>query len=296
MLPKTTLRVLARSEAALHSSKPLQDTALLRRRSWHNWLVLAATCALCTLALVLTVGLSRDRASFWPWPATNPLLLLALAIVVAILVNYLTLQQRRVLQLISSNADLTREIAGREQVEHELRSERERLEQRVLDRTAALESQSQRLLELYQAAHEFVGNVSHEFRTPLTVIKAYAGSLREELWDTPDQTVLEHLQAIENRVGDLTLMVDDLLDFNRIEAGILRVSRRTCRLEEVLAGIWETLERRAAVFGIELVKRTETELPPIYCDLDKIARIVLNLSVNALKFSERGTLVEVWAR
>jgi signal transduction histidine kinase len=280
----------------LHPSKPNQDTALLRRRSWHNWLLLAGTCVLSTLGLVLSVALSRDPDSVWPWRATGSLLLMALVIVVVILVHYLTFQQRRVLQLISSNADLTREISSREQVESELRSERELLEQRVMDRTAALEIQSQRLLELYRAAHEFVGNVSHEFRTPLTVIKAYAGSLKDELRDTNDPTVLEHLQAIENRVGDLTLMVDDLLDFNRIEAGILRVSRRVCRLEDVFESIWETLERRAAVFGIELAQRVDPDLPPIYCDMDKIGRVVLNLTVNALKFSERGTGVEVWAR
>lgn len=283
-------------EGILIPSKPHFDTASLRRQSWHNWVVLAVTCILCTLGLALTVGISLDRASLWPWAGTGTVLLGALGFLVAVLVQYLTYQQRRMLLLVTSNSDLTEEVTRRQDMERALRLEREQLEQRVAERTSALESQSRRLIELYGVAHEFVGNVSHEFRTPLTVIKAYAGALKDELAEHEDPTVLQHLGAIENRVDDLTVMVDDLLDFNRIEAGILRVSRRTCTLETILSPIWEALERRASVLDIPLQLRIDADLPKIYCDIEKIGRVVINLTMNAFKFSDRGSTVVVWAR
>src|SRR5262245_6175767 len=105
-------------------------------------MMLAGTCIVCTLGLALTVGISLDRAAIWPLAGTGTVLLGALGFLVALLVQYLTYQQRRVLLLVTSNSDLTDEVARRQTVEQTLRSEREQLELRVAERTAALESQS----------------------------------------------------------------------------------------------------------------------------------------------------------
>ena len=99
----------------------------------------------------------------------------------------------------------------------------------------SLEKKNRRLSELYKTAHEFVDNVSHEFRTPLTVIKEFASIVRDGLAGDVTDEQREYLDIVNNRVDDLSIMVDDMLDISKLEAGILGVCRRLCRGDEIVA-------------------------------------------------------------
>lgn len=160
---------------------------------------------------------------------------------------------------------------------------RQLLEDLQLAKTT-LESKNRRLAELYETAHEFVDHVSHEFRTPLTVIREFATILRDGLAGdtTPEQR--EYLEIVVNRVDELALLVDDMLDISRLEAGIMGLHRRECALDEIVARARITLERRAAASHASLAVDVEPDLPHVFGDPEKLGRVIINLGINALKY------------
>ena len=159
-----------------------------------------------------------------------------------------------------------------------------------------LEKRNIRLAELYETAHEFVDNVSHEFRTPLTVIKEFTSILNDGLVGEVSSEQKEYLVTVLDRVDDLATMIDDMLDISKLEAGLLGVARKVCSVEETLGRVLKTLERRAACNQIKLVVSVDESVPMIYCDPEKIGRVIINLAINAFKFSNEGSEVLLWVK
>ena len=137
---------------------------------------------------------------------------------------------------------------------------------------------------LYKQAHDFVDNVSHEFRTPLTVIKEYSSLISEGFVGEVNSEQVRMLAIIENRVEDLNTMVDDMLDSSKLESGLIGVWRKPCSVNDILGHVETTLERRAQVKGVTLTWEIAEELPTLFCDAEKIGRVIANLGINALKF------------
>ena len=160
----------------------------------------------------------------------------------------------------------------------------------------ALEAKNTRLAELYETAHQFVDNVSHEFRTPLTVMKEFTAIIRDGLAGEVNEEQREYLEIVLNRIDDLSTMVDDMLDISKLEADVLRVSRRECQIEEIILNVRTTLERKALARKVSLDFAIDDSLPAVYCDPEKAGRVIINLAVNALKFCSEGGHVDVWAR
>lgn len=155
---------------------------------------------------------------------------------------------------------------------------------------------NQNLADLYSTALQFVDNVSHEFRTPLSVIKEFSSILHDGIAGALNQEQREYAGIILARVDDLTLMVGDLLDISRLESGLVGVHRRPHRCSEILEGVRTTLERRTSARGVELEIDLAPDLPAVYCDAEKAGRVIVNLGINASKFCSDGSKVAVWAR
>lgn len=158
-----------------------------------------------------------------------------------------------------------------------------------------LRRKNQKLAELYQTAHRFVENVSHEFRTPLTVIKEYASIIQDGLAGEVSEEQHRYLGIVTDRVEDLSIMVSDMLDISRLEAGLLGVSRAAQDVEAIVDRFRPTLERRALASGSALEIALDGDLPQVYCDANQVGRVLINLVVNALKFTQDGGKVRVWA-
>ena len=149
-----------------------------------------------------------------------------------------------------------------------------------------------RLAEMYKTAHKFVDHVSHEFRTPLTVIREFASIIHDGLAGVVNEEQREYLDIVINRVDDLSMLVDDMLDTSKLEAGILGVWREDCQVVDIIEHVQTTLERRATAVGARLLVDIPPDLPPVHCDAEKIGRVITNLVVNALKFcGEAGEVV-----
>jgi hypothetical protein len=159
-----------------------------------------------------------------------------------------------------------------------------------------LAQKNERLAQLYETAQQFVENVSHEFRTPLTVIREFTSIIRDGLDGPVSSQQAEHLEKVLHRTDDLALMVDDMLDISKLEAGLLGVWRRPCRASDLLETVRGLLTSRANSKQIRLGVSAQPGLPEVFCDEEKARRVLINLTVNALKFASEGGTVNLWAK
>ncbi|MCA9188918.1 MAG: hybrid sensor histidine kinase/response regulator [Pirellulaceae bacterium] len=176
-----------------------------------------------------------------------------------------------------------------------MRAENDRLLRDLQDSKTMLERKNQRLERLCETAQQFVDNVSHEFRTPLTVIMEYASLLREGITGEVNDEQRRLLAVIDDRAGDLNTMVDDMLDVSKLESGLLGAYRKECRLHDIVAHVLPSLQRKADVRSACLETAIPDDLPSVYCDAEKVGRVIVNLVVNAIKFSRVPGAVRLWA-
>ena len=133
---------------------------------------------------------------------------------------------------------------------------------------------------------DFVANVSHELKTPLTSISGYAETI---LTDRPDPTVTRRfLETILNNARRMQRLVDDLLDLSRIEAGRWQPEPDTVDVVAAVEEVWTGLADRAESRGIELSLETATGAETVWADPDGLRQVLLNLLDNSLRYSRPG--------
>lgn len=169
--------------------------------------------------------------------------------------------------------------------------EKHALRLKLSESNLALKSRNERLAEMCASAHEFVDHVSHEFRTPLTVIREFASIINDGLAGSTNQGQREYLEIIINRVDDLSILVDDMLDTSKLEVGLLGIARSDCRVQSIVDHVRPVLERRAKAANATIDINSSASLPMVYCDPDKVGRVIINLVINALKYcGDPGTV------
>jgi hypothetical protein len=175
-------------------------------------------------------------------------------------------------------------------------AESERIRSELEGANHALAGMNAQLSELYQTAQRFVEDVSHEFRTPLTVVKGYAEIMAEGLAGPITEQQKEFLGYVTDRTRDLAQMVDDLLDSSKLRAGTMRIDRKGHQVAEIVAHARLMIAAKAAANQIEVVEDIDPDLPEVYGDAEKSGRVLVNFAVNATKFSPRGGRITLWAR
>ncbi|MFE8938610.1 SpoIIE family protein phosphatase [Streptomyces sp. NPDC007872] len=153
----------------------------------------------------------------------------------------------------------------------------------------AQQRRAEELAELDRAKTTFFSNISHEFRTPLTLIMGPVQELRQQLADA-DPRVREELEAVHRNGLRLGKLVNTLLDFSRIEAGRMRASYEPVDLAAVtgeLASVFRSaVDKAGLAFHVDCAPLSE----PVYVDRGMWEKVVLNLLSNALKFTFDGTI------
>lgn len=175
-------------------------------------------------------------------------------------------------------------------------SERKLVEAEIERVHLQLTRQNHRLIVLTDQAHRFVDDVSHEFRTPLAVIKEFGAIIADGLAGPTTTEQGQYLAIIDNAALDLNQMVEDFLDSSKLRAGRLRVDRRPQRIDKIFARIRPGLQQKAASRSITVIERIDAELPLVFADEEKVRRVIVNLATNAIKFSPEGSQIELWAR
>jgi len=171
----------------------------------------------------------------------------------------------------------------------------ESLERKVQDRTAELQTETQRANVLAQEAKaasraksQFLANMSHEIRTPMNVIIGFCSILEDEK-DLAEEQRVEYIKNINNSCKILLSIINDILDFSKIEAGQLEIERTKCSLKHTLAGIEEMLKLSAKEKGLAFDVIPCHPLPEfIYTDPTRLKQCLINLANNAIKFTKEG--------
>lgn len=142
------------------------------------------------------------------------------------------------------------------------------------------------LRRLEAVRRDFVANVSHELKTPLTSISGYAETL---LADTPDpDTTRRFLSTILDNARRMQGLVDDLLDLARIEAGRWQPNPERVDVTEAAREVWNALADRAAARSVEFEADIPSEASVVLADVDALRQVLTNLVDNSLRYTPPG--------
>ena len=143
-----------------------------------------------------------------------------------------------------------------------------------------------------QQKTSFVSNVSHELKTPLTTIRMYAELLAERRVRDPDKR-RDYLAVIVSESQRLTRLVNNVLEFGRLEQGRKRYHRVPLDLAVAVREVLRGLEPRLQEAGMELRGTRILEAAPAHSDRDALEQILLNLFDNSLKYAAEGLAITV---
>lgn len=139
------------------------------------------------------------------------------------------------------------------------------------------------------AKSDFLATVSHEIRTPLNGIAGYTGLLLKETDLTPTQA--RYADRIRTASAALKTVVDDILDFSKIEAGQIALDPVDFRLRKLVDDVMSIVRGSSIGRGLKIECRVPRDLPErVFGDENRLRQVLLNLLVNAVKFTPAGTV------
>jgi predicted ATPase/signal transduction histidine kinase len=198
-----------------------------------------------------------------------------------------TSERKQVLELLSSQMAISIQNA-------QLYSN---LEQTVKERTAALQEQKEEAEKLKERAEisekfkeQFLANMSHEIRTPMHAISGMTKILRR---NKPAPNQEKYLSAIHQSSDNLLVILNDILDLSKIEAGKIEIESISMNPFGVTSAVMEILRFKAEEKGLALHREITPDVPSqVMGDPTRLNQILINLVGNAIKFSEQG-IVEI---
>ena len=180
---------------------------------------------------------------------------------------------------------------------YQLEKEKEDLERTVAERTVEiaaktrqLEEQAEKLKELDHVKSRFFANISHEFRTPLTLI---IDPLREMISGSYRGDTMPQLSVMLRNAHRLLRLINQLLDLSKLESGSMKLQARRENLVTILKNVVSSFESRATQKGINLLLHGDHDSVEGYLDRDKLEKVLFNLLSNAMKFTPSGGTIRV---
>ncbi len=150
-------------------------------------------------------------------------------------------------------------------------------------------------VEIDKMKSNFISNVSHELRTPVTVLRTYIDTLYNHSKDFDEKTNQEFFDVINKEAARLQKMVNDILDFSRLESGNINVEKEKTNIVPVIEQQLKSMQVLAEEKNVTFSLIKEPDLPEIPINVDSIERALNNLLSNAIKYSPENGRIKVRA-
>jgi two-component system sensor histidine kinase/response regulator len=205
--------------------------------------------------------------------------------------------ERRFLQQIAENVAIA---ISQAQLYAEVQQQKQTLEQRVIERTHALQDAMLAAQSANRTKSEFLATVSHELRTPLACIIGMSATLQRWSKDALTERQLNFLQTIHESGEHLLALINDILDLSEVEAGRMVLNLQPFPLAGLAQQMLKTFEGQAALqdISLELDLHLDSLRTPFVADLRRVRQILFNLLSNAIKFTPAGgkVILRVYAQ
>jgi signal transduction histidine kinase len=170
------------------------------------------------------------------------------------------------------------------------------LERLRLQQTLLLEKEeAARLRELSQMKSYFVSGVSHDLKTPLTSIKLFAELLEEQVPDD-DNGAKKYVGIIQGECDRLARLINNVLDFTKIERGMMKYRLTKTDLNDVIRRSWDVMQYQFSMGGCTCALEVCEEPVFVHGDADALIEAVTNLLSNAMKYSGKGKSIAMRSR
>ncbi|WP_336788506.1 sensor histidine kinase [Paenibacillus sp. MMO-177] len=146
------------------------------------------------------------------------------------------------------------------------------------------------LLRYRDTRSEFFANVSHELRTPITYLSGYVNVIKEGLYQNEEEKN-QYLDIIYQETGRLTHLIHDLFELSKMEEGKIVLDMEWIDLAEVIEQSVLKAGIKAKEKGLEIGIDLQNEIPAVYADKRRMEQIIMNLIENAIRYTEKGTVL-----
>src|SRR5689334_4973291 len=190
--------------------------------------------------------------------------------------------------MADSGVDLRQEVARLEAQVEALSAELAETNQGVLALYAELDDNALRLREASDLKSRFLSYMSHEFRTPLSSILSITRILQDRLDGPLTDEQQRQVQFIQTAAGELTEMVNDLLDLAKVEAGRVTISPAWFEMVDLFSALRGMFKPILQSDSVSLIFEEPHDVARIYTDDKKLSQVLRNYISNALKFTHEG--------
>jgi signal transduction histidine kinase/CheY-like chemotaxis protein len=160
-----------------------------------------------------------------------------------------------------------------------------RTQKLLQNKNEIIEAEKEKAEASEKAKHQFLANMSHEIRTPMNAIKGMTDILIRR---NPKEDQKEYLEGIKQSSDSLLVIINDILDVSKIEAGKVELENEPFSVDELVDNVHTIMQFKAEEKGLELLKEIPAGNIHVMGDANRLRQILINLIGNAIKFTEKG--------
>jgi len=176
------------------------------------------------------------------------------------------------------------------------RKEKERLQNEIREKNLALERANEELKKLDRLKSEFIASVSHEFRTPLNSVRESISMIADGTVKPGEAKGNRVLEILRNNIERLKILIEDLLDFSKLEAGRMKLDKNFYDPVDIVCEVADSMKQIAQKKGLILLWESELSGVEVFVDKGRIVQVLMNLVENAIKFTPTPGQITIFCR